>query len=145
MNRTSAQIAYCIGLLVLTACAVIPPPPKPAIVARPVIAAQSTEERLAAAMHQRIAIEASGAVHDFRLTELASEIAGLRRMAFEDDSKDARIELIDALADELSAAMARRSAISDAFGADHPELGIADAIVRSLTAAINVEVHGGGA
>jgi len=142
MNRTGARIAYCVGLFLLTACAVIPPPAAPTIIAVPVVAAQSTGDKLASAMHQRIAIEASGAVHDVRLTELASEIAGLRRVAFEDDRKGARIELIDALADELSAAMARRSAISDQFGASHPNTGVANEIIRSLTAAINAEVHG---
>lgn len=141
MNRASARVAYCIGLLVLTACAVMPSPAKPAIIATPVAASQSTEDKLASAIHQRIAIEASGAVHDLRLDALTTEIAGLRRVAFEDDRQGARTELIDALADELSAAMARRSQLASLYGAGHPQIDVADAIIRRLTAAINVEVH----
>ncbi len=142
MTGTPAKIAYCICLFVLAACAVIPRPASTQITAVPVAAAYSTENRLADAIHARIAIEASGELHDYRIDELAGQIEGLRRIAFEDDAHGARIELIGALADELSAAMARRQQLADHFGDNHPDTGIADAIIRSLTAAINAEVRG---
>jgi hypothetical protein len=141
MTGTPAKIAYCICLFVLAACAVIPRPAGPTIEAVPAVTAYSTESRLADAIHARIAIEAAGELHDYRLDELSGQIEGLRRIAFEDDARGARIELIDALADELSAAMARRSAISDHLGANHPELDVAEQVIRGLTSAINDEVH----
>lgn len=144
MNRTPARIAYCIGLFALTACAVIPAPAPPVITATPVVSVQSTEARLAAAIRERIDIEASGAIHDIRLDDLAGEIAELRRVAFEDDAQGARIELIDALADELSAVMARRTHLSEHFGARHPQADVNAQVIRGLTAAINAEVRRSG-
>jgi hypothetical protein len=143
MKGSAARIAYCVGLFVLAACAVVPRPRAPVLIATVISDPLSTEGRLAGAIAERISIEASGDIHAYRLDELTGEIAGLRRLAFEDDALGARQELVDALADQLSAALARRGEIASSDNTT--DLRVTDAIIRSLTAAINAEVHGLGA
>lgn len=140
MKGTSAKIVYAIGLFILAACAVIPRPSTHMLTAELVTTPLSTEGRLARAISERIAIEASDAMHDYRLDELTAEIAGLRYLAFEDDAEGARSELIDALAEELSAALAYRAHLS-ARGGEGDSVTAADRHIRGLTAAINAEVR----
>lgn len=144
MKGTSAKIVYAVGLFFLAACAVIPRPATHIVTAELVSTPLSTEGRLARAISQRIALEASGAIHDYRLDELSAEIAGLRRLAFEDDAEGARAELIDALADQLSAALAWRGDLATR-DSNADALGAADRHIRGLTAAINAEVRRTGA
>lgn len=103
-------------------------------------AAPSAEIRLAKAIHARINVEAEGQVPTEQLYQLAAEEHGLRQLAFADDAKSARADLIDYLADELSAAMLQRSAVAPE--SNDPERLKMDAVVRALTAAINAEVRG---
>lgn len=138
MQATTAKIIYAIGLFLLAAAAVIPQKRAPLLEAAIVSTPLSTENRLAVAMTERITLEAAGDLHNYRLTELEGEIDGLRRLAFEDDAEGARGELIDALADQLSLALARRSDLSREHA---PALTQVDTVIRALTQAINAEVR----
>lgn len=142
MNELSAKIIYGMCLLVLAACAVAPrhTPAVQMAVATP--APIAAETKLARAIGERVAIEAVGGPNDHRLKHLSAEAEGLRRLAFAADARGARETLIDALADELSAALARRMDVSTRRDPGHPERIHAEAVVRGLTAAINAEVHG---
>lgn len=142
MSGTAAKIVYCIGLMFLAVCAVVPAPRAPVVTAQVVSTPMSTEGRLAKAIHQRINIEAAGQLNDYRIDELIAEESGLRQLAFADDAAGAREELIDSLADELSAAMVERDAITVRFEKTHPDALKMNAVVRALTAAINAEVRG---
>lgn len=104
--------------------------------------APSAEIRLAKAIHARINVEAEGQVPTEQLYQLAAEENGLRQLAFADDAKAARADLIDYLADELSAAMLQRSEIAARSGENAPEQQKMEEVVRALTAAINAEVRG---
>jgi hypothetical protein len=142
MSSSTYKIVYAIGLFLLAACAVTPQPRAPMLTATVASSPMSTETRLARAISERITIEASGELNDYRLVELRAEEDGLRRLAFNDDALGARVELIDALADELSAVMAQRAEI--AAGADPEAQGLlqVEAVIRQLTFTINNEVRG---
>jgi hypothetical protein len=142
MSSSTYKIIYAVGLFLLAACAVTPQPRMPHLIAEVVSTPVSTEGRLARAMSERIRIEVAGDLNNYRLVELRAEEEGLRRLAFEDDAVGARGELIDALADELSAAMVRRSEIVAGGDPDASGLAQVDAVVRELTFAINMEVRG---
>ena len=107
--------------------------------------APSAELRLAKAIHARINVEAEGQVPTEQLYQLAAEEIGLRQLAFADDADGARVELIDSLANELSAAMLQRSEIAARAGENAPEQRKMEEVVRALTAAINAEVRGASA
>ena len=67
---------------------------------------------------------------------VATETA-LRDLAFADDVASTRRDLIYALTDELSDALAEREQVAET----HPARAKADAVVTGLTAAINTEVR----
>ncbi len=136
MNGASAKFVYCLLLMVLVVFVAMPQRPQAMVTAEIAATPLSTEGRLAKAIHQRIAIEVAGDLPATRLNQLAAEEEGLRQLAFATDADGARQQLIDCLADELSAAMLQRSTEADANHAKITE------VVRALTAAINAEVHG---
>lgn len=142
MSAFAAKLVYGIGLLMLAAFAVMPQPKaRLAIVAAaaPVLTAES---RLAQIIHDRIAVEAAGQRDDPALEKLRAEEGGLRRLAFESDARASREDLINALADSLSAAMLTRASLASRNGQNTQALDRAEAVVRRLTAAINDEVRG---
>lgn len=141
MTGIFSKLAYCAMLMVLAVFVAMPPQVRPVIVAEAVSAPMSTEGRLAKAIHERISIQAFGETPVRRLTQLAAEEEGLRQLAFADDAAGAREELIDSLADELSAAMLQRSEIAARTG-QGAESDKMEEVVRALTAAINAEVRG---
>lgn len=141
MNGTSSKLAYCVMLMVLAVFVAMPPRARPVAIAETVSAPMSTEGRLAKAIHERISIQAAGDIPAQRLSQLAAEENGLRELAFADDAVGARSELIDSLADELSAALLQRSEIAARIG-DGAESDKMEEVVRALTAAINAEVRG---
>lgn len=141
MTGTSAKLAYCVMLMVLAVFVAMPPQQPPVVFAETVSAPMSTEGRLAKAIHERISIQAAGEIPAHRLHQLAAEENGLRQLAFADDAEGARAELIDSLADELSAAMLQRSEIAARIG-QGAESDKMEKVVRGLTTAINAEVHG---
>ena len=140
MNAFAAKIVYGMCLLLLAALAVAPQQKArmETVTATPPVL--TTEDRLAQAIHERIAVEAAARLDDAALRQLRAEEDGLRRLAFESDAKASREHLIDALADSLSAAMLTRAKIASG-GENSEALNRAEAVVRKLTAAINDEVR----
>lgn len=137
MRASTSRIIYCIGLFSLTACAVLPVPTVAPVAAVTAAAPMKVEVRLAQSIRERIELEASlPAEHPGVVNALATEDA-LRQLAFADDGAGSRTELIAALADELSAALASRSSVAaDAKQHDHVET-----VISGLVGAINSEVH----
>ena len=142
MRASTSRFVYCVGLLALTACAVLPENLLPTPIAQHESAKPATvEERLAEAIRGRVELATSVSPSDPSFqTALANETA-LRSIAFSDDVASARRELISALTNELSDALADREAVTAGHDASHPEVVKANAVVTGLTAAINTEVH----
>ena len=142
MSASAAKLVYGLGLLFLAAFVVMPSSRTyaPSLIAPP--ASLSAEDRLARAINDRISAEATRDIENADLATLRAEEEGLRRLAFGDDEPASRAELIDALADALSAAMLSRAALSADHTHDPSAIDRADAVVRRLTAAINAEVRG---
>ena len=141
MTGTSAKLVYCFMLMMLVVFVAMPQRSQVMLTADVTAAPPSTESRLAKAIHERIAFQVAGDLPDKQLNQLTAEEQGLRQLAFADDAQGARAELIDSLADELSAAMLQRSAIAARTGND-VERDRMEEVVRALTAAINNEVRG---
>ena len=141
MNGISSKLAYCALLMALAVFVAMPPQSHIVLTAEVTAAPPSTESRLAKAIHERIAIEVAGELPAKQLNQLAAEEHGLRQLAFADNAQTARADLIDSLADELSAAMLQRSEIAARIG-NGAESDRMEQVVRALTAAINAEVRG---
>jgi uncharacterized protein involved in exopolysaccharide biosynthesis len=141
MNPLTARAIYCVGLCFLAACAVLPEPP-PAVA--PVAAAQtpSIAEQLAAATRDRVeASQRYGSKHPKAMKATAVE-ATLRSYAQSLAAPgDVHSQVVTALSNELAAAMALRAQAAARYGARHPELLKAEALVRELTVALNTEVR----
>ena len=141
MNPLTARAIYCAGLCFLTACAVLPEPPPAA--AR-VAAAQTPgiAEQLAAATRDRIeAGQRYGSKHPKVIKAAATE-AMLRSYAQSLAAQgDVHSQVLKALSNELAAAMALRAEAAARYGARHPEMLKAEALVRDLTIALNAEVR----
>jgi len=141
MYGASAKLVYCLLLMALVVFVAMPQQQQALALADATAMPLSTESRLAKVIHARIAIEVVGDLPGKALNQLAAEEQGLRQLAFADNAKASRAELIDSLADELSAAMRQRSEIAARSG-DGAERDRMEAVVRALTAAINAEVRG---
>lgn len=140
MNAFTAKLVYGVGLLLLAALAVVPQQKTRMETVAAAVPMLTAEDRLAQAIHDRIALEAAAQRDDATLRNLRAEEDGLRRLAFESDAKASREYLIDALANSLSAAMLTRATI--ASGGQRTEaLDRAEAVVRKLTATINDQVR----
>jgi len=137
MRASTSRIIYCIGLFSLTACAVLPVPTVSPVAAVTAAAPMKVEVRLAQSIRERIELEAAlPAQHPGVVNAQATEDA-LRELAFAGDAAASRTELIAALADELSAALASRGRVAaDAKQHDHVET-----VISGLVGAINSEVH----
>jgi hypothetical protein len=140
MNAFGAKLVYGTGLLLLAAVAVMPHHKTRMETVAAAVPTLTAEDRLAQAIHDRIAVEATAQRDDAALRKLRAEEHGLRRLAFESDAKASREHLINALADSLSAAMLTRATIA-AGGQRTEALDRAETVVRKLTAAINDEVR----
>lgn len=141
MHGASAKLVYCLLLMVLVVFVAMPQQERALAVADVTSTPPSTESRLAKAIHERIAIQVAGELPAKQLSQLAAEERGLRQLAFADNAQGSRVELIDSLADELSAALLQRSEIAARSG-DDAERNRMEEVVRALTAAINAEVRG---
>jgi len=141
MSAFAAKLVYGIGLFFLAAFAMMPQSQARMEIAAATASPLSTEDRLARAIHDRIALEATDRPDDAELVKLRATEAGLRRLAFEDNAPAARRDLISALADSLSAAMLVHADLADGGGDDTDALDRAKSVVRRLTAAINDEVR----
>ncbi len=99
----------------------------------------SAEERLARSIRDRIELEAMiPAAHADLVNAVATEDA-LRSLAFADDTASSRADLIAALADHLSAALADRSELP--ANADNAVSVRTEKVISGLLGAINTEVH----
>lgn len=142
MRASTSRFVYCVGLLALTACAVLPETMLPTTIAPQAMAKPETvEKRLAEAIRGRVELATSVAPTDPSLQNAVATETALRSIAFSDDVASARRELIYALTDELSDALADREQAAVGHEASHPEVVKADAVITGLTAAINTEVH----
>lgn len=142
MRASTSRFVYCLGLLAVTACAVLPENLIPAPLAPQAKAEPETVEvRLAEAIRGRVELATSVAPTDPSLQNAFATETALRSIAFSDDAVSARRELIYALTNELSDALAEREQVAAGHEASHPEVVKADAVVTGLTAAINTEVH----
>lgn len=142
MRASTSRFVYCVGLLAVTACAVLPEAIPGALSARHTEAAPlTTEVRLAQAIRGRVELATVATPEDPSLMEAVATETALRDLAFSDDVAATRRDLIYALTDELSDALADREQVAAHFEATHPERAKADAVVTGLTAAINSEVH----
>jgi hypothetical protein len=140
MNAFTAKLVYGIGLLLLAALAVAPQQKTRMETIAAAVPMLTADDRLAQAIHDRIAREAAAQRDDATLRNLRAEEDGLRRLAFESDAKASREYLINALAGSLSAAMLARATIASG-GHRTGAVDRAEAVVRKLTAAINDEVR----
>ncbi|MEZ6030122.1 MAG: hypothetical protein R3C46_10275 [Hyphomonadaceae bacterium] len=137
MRASTSRIIYCIGLFALAACAVIPAPVTEDTRAVAVSAPLAVEVRLAQAVRDRIELEAAlPARHADVVTAAATEDA-LRSLAFADDPGATRIDLIAALADQLSDALADRTRLAS----DETQKARVEKVISGLMGAINTEVH----
>lgn len=139
LKASTSRLVYCIGLFALTACAVLPVPVAETTMAQSTSAPLSAEERLARSIRDRIELEATlPAAHADLVNAVATEDA-LRSLAFADDAASSRADLIAALADHLSAALADRSELS--ANADKAVSVRTEKVISGLLGAINTEVH----
>ncbi len=137
MRASTSRIIFCIGLFSLTACAVLPVPTVSPVAAVTAASPMKVEVRLAQSIRDRIELEAAlPAQHPGVVNALATEDA-LRQLAFAGDAAASRTELIAALADELSAALAARK--RDA--ANTKQQAQLESVISGLIGAINTEVH----
>lgn len=137
MRASTSRFVYCLGLLAVTACAVLPETLTKTVSDTPVAAPPSAEMRLAHAIRDRLELTAVREAGDPGIVEATITETALRDLAFADDVATTRRELISALANELSDALAKQSVTE----ATHPDRVKADAAVSGLTAAINAEVR----
>jgi len=141
MRASTSRFIYSLGLLAVTAWALLPETLPAPVAAVATASPQTTEVRLAKAIRDRIEQQAT---HDAAAPSLfeavATEVA-LRELAFADDIVSTRHDLIAALASELSNAMGERSKLAARFGEAAPHLERADAVITGLTVAINSEVR----
>lgn len=140
MRASTSRLVYCLGLLAVTACAVLPETLSAAVTETPAATPLTAEVRLAHAIRDRVELTISRPAGDPGVVEASATETALRDLAFADDVSATRKQLISALANELSMALATRSTLSTRDAAD-PELVKADAVVSGLTAAINAEVR----
>jgi hypothetical protein len=141
MRASTSRLVYCVGLLVATACAVLPEAISTPVAATSKASPLSTEVRLAQAMRDRLELEAAYDPSNPAVQKTAALETALRDLAFADDVSATRRQLISALADQLSDALADRSQLAANVTAEHPRMLKANAVVSGLTAAINTEVH----
>lgn len=142
MRASTSRVVYCLGLLVLTAGALLPQAAPATVVPVAAKAAPlTTEVRLAQAIRGRVELGATVTPDDPSLREAVATETALRSLAFSGDTATTRRELISALTNELSDALSDRELISTRYDGAHPDLAKANAVVLGLTAAINSEVH----
>ena len=138
MRASTSRFVYCLGLLAVTACAVLPEAlPGSMAASHQEATPLTTEMRLAHAIPGPVELATAVAAEDPSMIEAVATETALRDLAFADDVASTRRDLIYALTDELSDALAEREQVAET----HPARAKADAVVTGLTAAINTEVR----
>ena len=106
MRASTSRFVYCLGLLAVTACAVLPEALPNLIAPTHAEAAPlTTETRLAQAIRGRVELSTAVKADDPVMMEAVATEAALRDLAFADDVATTRRELIYALTNELSDAL----------------------------------------
>jgi hypothetical protein len=141
MRASTSRVVYCFGLLIATACAVLPEALPSLVAEAPTAAPLTAEIRLARTIHTRLELETAPEANQPALAEKIVLENALRDLAFADDVAATRRDLILALTNELSGALADRTALSQRFVEGHPERVKADTVITGLTLAINNEVR----
>lgn len=139
LKASTSRLVYCIGLFALTACAVLPAPVPESTMAVSTSAPLSVEVRLAQTIRERIKLEATLPATHADVANAAATEDALRSLAFADDPASSRAELIAALADHLSAALADRSQLQ--ASADKAASERTEKLISGLLGAINSEVQ----
>lgn len=140
MRASTARTIFCIGLFTLTACAVLPVPTTDPVAAQSSAVPMNVEVRLAQSIRDRIELEASLPARHPELASATATEQALRSLAFADDVATSRTELIAALADQLSGALAERGRLA-AETADAARQAQVEIVISALIGAINAEVH----
>lgn len=141
LKASTSRLVYCIGLFALTACAVLPAPVPETTMAVSTAAPLSVEVRLAQTIRERIELEATLPDTHADLINAAATENALRSLAFADGQAASRADLITALADQLSAALADRSRLQAEAAADKAVKVRTEKVISGLIGAINYEVH----
>ncbi len=141
LKASTSRLVYCVGLFALTACAVLPAPVVETSMAVVTSAPLSAEERLASSIRDRIELEATLPAGHADLATAAATESALRSLAFAENPTAARTDLIAALADELSSALAERTRIASDDSADTASGARMEKVISGLIGAINAEVH----
>src|SRR5690242_2015910 len=102
MKASTSRFIYCVGLLTVTACAVLPEAMRAPVASTKEAAPLSAEARLAHTIRNRIELTAAYGAEHPKLQETAVTEAALRDLAFSDDIASTRRSLILALTGELS-------------------------------------------
>jgi len=139
LKASTSRLIYCIGLFALTACAVLPAPVPETTMAVSTAAPLSVEARLAQTIRERIELEATLPATHADVANVAATEEALRSLAFAENPAASRSDLIAALADHLSAALADRSELQDS--ADKAVSVRTEKVISGLIGAINSEVH----
>lgn len=141
MNSRTARWIYCAGLFFVTACAVLPETLAPAAPAVVAVAPPTPEQQLAHVMRERIESKRRyGDKHPASVEASAAEQT-LRDFALSANPDHFHRDLLRALTNELSDALAGRTAASLKYGAKHPEYQKAEFAVSGLMSVINVEMR----
>jgi uncharacterized protein involved in exopolysaccharide biosynthesis len=144
MNPLAARVIFCVGLCLLAACAALPeaiPVETPHVAVAPA-PQPSVAQQLAAATRDRIEAMHLYAPRHPDVAKAQATEATLRSYAQSlSESESVRSEIVTAMSNELTAALARRAATATRYGPTHPEMVVAEALVRELTVALNLEVR----
>jgi len=147
MRPITARVIYSACLCSLAACAALPeaqlaaplahlPPVQPSL-HQP----QGMAVDLALAMRRHVEAEQTYGLGHPEVATAAVAEASLRDSLAVANPEAFERDLISALSYELANARQDRTALSARYGEGHPETLKADAVVMSLTAAINAEVR----
>lgn len=141
LTASTSRLVYCIGLFTLTACAVLPTPVPETTMTVATAAPLTVEVRLAQTIRQRVELEATLPAAHADLANAAATEEALRSLVFAHDQAASRADLITALADQLSAALADRSRLQTEAAADKTVKVRTEKVISGLIGAINSEVH----
>jgi hypothetical protein len=133
MNSLTARWVYCAVLLMATACAVLPEKLVASDEAPVAVAPPTPEEQLASIVRERVELAAAYTARHPAMIQTVSAEARLRQAAAAANPEHFHRDLVRALSNELTDALADRRA--------HPDLARSEAAVSGLLAAINTEMR----
>jgi hypothetical protein len=146
MKPFTARVVYCVCLSGLVAACAAIPDAKPVVTADAPLAPSlrariSPVDELAGTMRLHAELAYSYRDASPSIIQITSAQASLRDNSMLASEPEFEHELIWALSNELADARRDRAVAAVRYGAQHPELVKADAVVAALTAAVNAEVR----